>query len=102
MAFIARPTASALGRSASGQAREDFHSGDSLRGPEGYPVSFEGSVRVNGQEHQFINVTDNRETQVYRAKIEPVTIDSFRLTIRASANPAYPNAAQVSEIELYP
>jgi len=24
------------------------------------------------------------------------------LTIRASANPAYPNAAQISEIELYP
>jgi len=29
-------------------------------------------------------------------------VDDFRLTVRASANPAYPNAAQISEIELYP
>ena len=70
--------------------------------PAGYPVSFAGTVRVNGQERQVINVTDNHEPQVYRAKIAPATIDSFRLTIRASANPAYPNAAQISEIELYP
>ena len=70
--------------------------------PAGYPVSFAGLVRMNGQERQVINETDNHESQVYRAKIEPVTIDSFRLTVRASANPAYPNAAQISEIELYP
>jgi hypothetical protein len=70
--------------------------------PEGYPVSFEGAVRVNGQERQVINVTNNQQSQVYRAKIEPVTTDDFRLTVRASANPAYPNAAQISEIELYP
>jgi hypothetical protein len=47
-------------------------------------------------------VTDNHDPQVYRQKFEPVTTDTFRLTIRASANPAYPNAAQISEIELYP
>jgi hypothetical protein len=47
------------------------------------------------------NVTDNKESQVYRAEIEPVTTDTFRFTVRASANPAYPNAAQISEIELY-
>jgi DUF1680 family protein len=70
--------------------------------PAGYPVSFEGSVWVNGQKRQIINVTDNHEPQVYRRKIEPVTTAAFRLTIRASANPAYPNAAQISEIELYP
>jgi len=70
--------------------------------PDGYPVSFAGTVRVNGQEQQVISVTDNKEPQVYLAKITPVTTDAFRLTIRASANPAYPNAAQISEIELYP
>lgn len=70
--------------------------------PAGYPVSFAGSVRVNGRERQVINVTNNREPQVYRARIEPVMTDSFRLTVRASANPAYPNAAQIGEIELYP
>jgi DUF1680 family protein len=70
--------------------------------PAGYPVRFEGLVRVNGQEHQVINVTHNTESQVYRAKIKPVMTDSFRLTVLASANPAFPNAAQISEIELYP
>jgi DUF1680 family protein len=69
--------------------------------PEGYPVSFEGDVKVNGLERQVINVTNNQETQVYRTTIPPVTIDSFRLTVFGSANPAYPNAAQISEIELY-
>jgi hypothetical protein len=70
--------------------------------PAGYPVSFEGTVRIHGQEHQVINVTDNQETEVYRAKIEPMMADSFRLTIRASVSTAFPNAAQISEIELYP
>ena len=70
--------------------------------PAGYPVSFEGAGRVNGQDQTVIDVKDNHEPQVYRAKIKPVKTDIFRLTIRASANPAYPNAAQISEIELYP
>jgi DUF1680 family protein len=69
--------------------------------PDDYPVSFEGSVRVNGQERQVINVTDNQDSQVYRAKIKPVTTGVFRLTIRESANKSLPNAAQISEIELY-
>ena len=59
-------------------------------------------VQVNGQQRQVINVIDNHEPRVYRAKIEPVMIDSFRFTVRSSANPAFPNAPQVSEIELYP
>jgi len=70
--------------------------------PDGYPLSFEGTVRVNGQERQVIKETNNQEPHVYRAKIEPVTTDAFRLTIRASTNPSYANAAQISEIELYP
>jgi len=69
--------------------------------PAGYPVSFAGSVRSNGQERQVFDVTDNQETRLYRAKIEPVMADSFRLVVRASANPRYPNAAQISEIEIY-
>jgi len=69
--------------------------------PAGYPVSFAGTVRVKGEERPVFDVTDNRETRVYRVKIKPLTTDTFRLTIRASANPAYPNAEQLSEIELY-
>jgi DUF1680 family protein len=69
--------------------------------PAGYPVSFAGSVRVNGQEKEVFDVTGNRDPHVYQANISPVRTDCFRLTIRASGNPAYPNAAQASEIELY-
>ncbi len=70
--------------------------------PNGYPVSFTGTMRVGGQELEVMHVTDNHESQIYRAQIKPVTTDTFRLTIRASANSTYPNAAQLSEIELYP
>jgi hypothetical protein len=69
--------------------------------PDGYPVRFEGIVRRNGQEHQVFNVTDNKDPNGYQVKIRPQMIDSFRLVIHASANPAYANAAQISEIELY-
>ena len=34
--------------------------------------------------------------------IGPVAMDTFRLVILASANPRYPNAAQLGEIELLP
>ncbi len=70
--------------------------------PAGYPTSFTGFVRINGQEREVIHVPDNKESQVYHAKIQPVVTDLFRLVIRNSANPRYPNAAQVSEIEIYP
>ena len=70
--------------------------------PKGYPVSFEGTMRRDGRERQVFSVTDNQNTQVYETAFAPVKMDSFRLTIHASANPSYPNAAQISEIELYP
>jgi hypothetical protein len=70
--------------------------------PKGYAVSFQGNVQVNGEDKTVLDVTNNKEARVYRAKIAPVTTDTFRLVIRASANPAYPNAAQIGEIELYP
>jgi hypothetical protein len=38
----------------------------------------------------------------HRFDIGPLQTDTFRLVIRASANPQYPNAAQVGEIELLP
>jgi len=66
------------------------------------PLSFTGTVRVNGQDHEVFNVTGNQDPHLYRAKIMPVLTDTFRLTIHASTGPQYPNAAQLSEIELYP
>jgi len=68
---------------------------------EDHPVNFAGTARVNGQDRQLFQVTNYQDSQIYRTKIEPVTTDCFRLTIEASANPSLPNAAQISEIELY-
>ena len=45
---------------------------------------------------------DSQESRTSRFDIGPVETDTFRLLIRASANPQYPNAAQVGEIELLP
>jgi DUF1680 family protein len=70
--------------------------------PEGHPTSFQGIVRVNGRDKVLFDIRNYTDWRVYRTSIPPVLTDTFRLVIRESANPAYPNAAQVSEIELYP
>ena len=53
----------------------------------------------------MINVSDNHESGIYRAKIKhakikPVTTDDFRFIV-CSSNHAYTNASQISKIELY-
>ena len=70
--------------------------------PAGHPTSFQGIVRVQGRDRVIFDVQDYADWHRYEATIKPVTTDTFRLVIRASANPAYPNAAQISRIELYP
>lgn len=72
--------------------------------PADYPTSFQGFVLPVGatQLREVLDVPENTERGVYRAQIAPVVTDTFRLVIRSSANPALPNAAQISEIELYP
>jgi uncharacterized protein len=70
--------------------------------PAGYPTSFQGFVRVGGQDRLVCDVTDYKNSRYFRTVVAPVTTDRFRLVVRASANPAYANAAQISEIELYP
>ncbi len=69
--------------------------------PNGYPTNFEGSVLVEGKRRPVFSANGNRQAQTYEAEFSPVTTDVFRLTIHSSANPAFPNAAQISEIELY-
>lgn len=51
---------------------------------------------------EVFNVAENQERRTYWAKFAPVVTDPSRLVIRSSANAALPNAAQSSEIELYP
>jgi uncharacterized protein YkvS len=79
--------------------------------PAGYPVSFQGWVRVQDKNQMILDVTEYDNWRDYRLDLNPVVTDTFRLLIRASANTASsspeaihvnPNAAQVSEIELYP
>ena len=70
--------------------------------PQGYAVSFEGVAIRNGQRVILFDVKNYRTSQPCTRRIAPATLDAFRLIIRKSANPLYPNAAQVSEIALYP
>ncbi len=70
--------------------------------PAGRPTSFQGIMRVNGKDKVVFDVKDYYRSSFYRAQIPPVTSATFRLVIRSSANPAFQNAAQISEIELYP
>jgi hypothetical protein len=70
--------------------------------PEGYPITFDGSVQLKGKRSRVFNVVANRRSSDYTAKFAPVMTDNFRLTIQSSANDKYPNAAQISEIEIYP
>jgi DUF1680 family protein len=71
--------------------------------PAGYPVKFEGQVRKPGQTDwtTVFQCEKNDSAQPYTAEFQPVESGAFRLVIESSANPKYPNAAQVSEIELY-
>ena len=70
--------------------------------PAGYPTSFQGVVRIGGKDNVVFDVKSNTEWREFRATIPPVVIESFRLIIRQSASETYPNAAQISEIELLP
>ncbi len=70
--------------------------------PLGHPVSFQGIMRSNGRDHVVFEETNYKGWREYRAHIKPLRTDVFRLLIRASASPRYPNAAQVSQIQLLP
>ncbi|MGC9260340.1 MAG: discoidin domain-containing protein, partial [Phycisphaerae bacterium] len=70
--------------------------------PLGHPTSFQGIVQVDGHDRVVFDVTNYQGWRKYTADIEPVKTDTFRLVIRDSASPLHPNAAQISQIELYP
>jgi len=69
--------------------------------PAGHPTSFQGIARVNGKDRVLFDVTGYKNRRNYTHTQSPLVIESFRFVIRASRNPAYPNAAQVSQVELY-
>lgn len=71
--------------------------------PSGYPVDFDCQVSDNGSEWTTMcEVRDNTDQNAFDRTVSKVNARYFRLLIRKSASGAYPNAAQVSEIELLP
>ena len=73
--------------------------------PAGHPVNFQGFIKPADAKDlvELIHLTGYSNPQVCAFSLkQPVTTDTFRLVIQKSASAKYPNAAQVSEIELYP
>ena len=72
--------------------------------PKGYPVKFAGFIKPEGGGElvQVFSVDGNKNSRIHKATIDPVKTDTFRLMIYSSANPQYPNAAQIGEIQLRP
>ncbi len=72
--------------------------------PAGRPVDFKGLVRgADGSEwKEVLAVQGYQDPRKFRRDIPPVVADTFRLVIEKSVNPVSLNAAQISEIELYP
>jgi len=68
--------------------------------PQGHPSHFQGVARVAGRDQIVFEEKDYRGRARYEADLKGIQTDTFRLIILDSANPAYPNAAQISEIEL--
>ena len=56
----------------------------------------------DGEFREVLSVSDNQDRRCFRATLAPVVTDTFRLVMHASASTQYPNAAQISELELYP
>jgi len=71
--------------------------------PQGHPVDFLGEVSLDGQTWQAVcEATGHADRTRYEKSFGPVEAGHFRLTIRRSASDRWPNAAQISEIELLP
>jgi hypothetical protein len=70
--------------------------------PAGHPVSFQGIVWVDGKEKVLFDETDYADDRQYGKDFAPLVTDTFRFLIRSSASATWLNAAQVSEIEIYP
>lgn len=70
--------------------------------PAGYATAYDIQVK-SGNAYKTVSSTDsNRESQTVNVTFAPVETDTVRFVFRKNANPAYPNAAQLSELEAYP
>jgi len=71
--------------------------------PQGHPVDFLGEVSRDEQTWQTVFEENGyADRSRYERAFEPIEARYFRLTIRKSASARFPDAAQISEIELLP
>jgi len=69
--------------------------------PGGYATAFDIQVK-KGDAYVTVHTTDkNRDGKSVNITFDPVQTDTVRFVFRANANPAYPHAAQLSELEVY-
>ena len=69
--------------------------------PRGYATKFDLQAKVGDAYQRVGGSEENRNARSFKAEFAPVATDTIRLVIRASANPEFPTAAQVSELEVY-
>lgn len=69
--------------------------------PGGYATAFDIQVKQGDTFKTVFSKEDNRSAQPANVTFAPVVTDTVRFVIRKNANPAYPNAAQLSELEIY-
>jgi hypothetical protein len=71
--------------------------------PQGHPVDFVGEVSLDGENWRAVFEETGYGNAAWCEKaFIPTEARHFRLTIRRSASPRWPDAAQLSEIELLP
>ena len=72
--------------------------------PERHPLDFRGLVSTSNEQgmQEVLRVTGCADRHAYAAAFPPVVTDRFRLVIDRSVDPGNPDAAEMSEIELYP
>ena len=104
LAFVARHSAPTLDRGSAAPAGADWARRDSVRRSGRTPrrLPRPGALRDSAEWHEVFGCSDNKDVREFRTAITPVIADTFRLVISRSVNPVSLNAAQISEIELYP
>ena len=69
--------------------------------PSGYAAQFDIQVKAGAEYKTVFTADANSEPQAVNVTFDPVETDTVRFVFRKNANPAYPNAAQLSELEVY-
>jgi hypothetical protein len=69
--------------------------------PAGYATAYEIQAK-QGDAYKTVSAKDDsRESKTLNVTFSPVETDAIRFVIKKNANSAYPNAAQLSELEVY-